>query len=120
MSIIRAGTCAEIAANLMVREELESKRSLKKEFVDHLLIWANGLHGKVTKILKPLLRGLPEGKILAAVEARTRNLNEARNKIAHGGHFSAREHAHEMVGYARDICVALAKPYHPAIEFRKR
>ena len=53
-AITRAATAAEIAANIAVRHELQEKRQLEPEFVDHLLRWANGLAGKLDKLLRPL------------------------------------------------------------------
>jgi hypothetical protein len=96
MAIVRSATCAEIAANIMIRQELVTKRKLKIEFVDHLLVWANGLHGKITKIMKPLLHGTAEWKAVQSVETKTRKLSEARNSIAHGGEFCAKDHAAEI------------------------
>jgi hypothetical protein len=53
-AITRAATAAEIAANIAVRKELQEKRKLEASFVDHLLKWANGLAGKLDKLLRPL------------------------------------------------------------------
>jgi hypothetical protein len=59
MAIIRAGTCAEIAANIVIRSELVQKRHLESQFVDSLLRWSNGLDGKFSHIILPLFDGTP-------------------------------------------------------------
>ena len=55
-AIVRAATAAEIATNLVVREELEVKRGLETDFVDHLLEWANGIQGKYQKLILPVTK----------------------------------------------------------------
>jgi hypothetical protein len=55
-AITRAATAAEIAANIAIRHELQEQRNLEASFVDHLLQWANGLSGKLNKILDHLQR----------------------------------------------------------------
>ena len=56
-AVVGAATATEIAANLVVREELIESRKLEEEFVDHLLKWANGLQGKFDKLILPITKG---------------------------------------------------------------
>ena len=56
-AIVRAATAVEIAANLVIREELQVARSLEKDFVDNLLLWANGIKGKFDKLILPISKG---------------------------------------------------------------
>ncbi len=57
MAVIRAATAVELAANLVVREELENNQKLPKEFVDSLMKWANGLVGKLNRLIIPITKG---------------------------------------------------------------
>jgi hypothetical protein len=52
---IRAASACEIAANLAVRAEFKDRSNFSKAYVDSLLIWANGLDGKMKKLLLPML-----------------------------------------------------------------
>ena len=45
-AIVRAATFLEIVSNIVVRKELVGIYKLPNDFVDSLLIWANGLRGK--------------------------------------------------------------------------
>ena len=45
-AIVGAATAAEIAANFAVRQEFAARSKFDSDFVDGLLVWANGLAGK--------------------------------------------------------------------------
>jgi hypothetical protein len=63
-AIVRAATAAELAANFAIRREFETRSQLDREIVDTFLIWANGLSGKLDRLLGPLARNRPlHGKI---------------------------------------------------------
>lgn len=91
MAIIRAGTCAEIAANIVIRSELLQKRGLEAQFVDSLLRWANGLQGKFSRIILPLFKGSPRYATLKKRHKEIGTVNDARSEIAHGGRFASEE-----------------------------
>src|SRR2546430_8450229 len=74
MAIIRAGTCAEIAANIVVRAELIQRRQLEAAFVDTLLYWANGLQGKFSRLILP---------ILAGTDRKSTRLNSSHSQISY-------------------------------------
>src|SRR6266852_5101873 len=67
-AIVRAATAAEIAANLAVRQEFKSRSKFKTEFVNSLLRWANGLDGKINRLLVPLSEGSKKSKIFTMLE----------------------------------------------------
>jgi hypothetical protein len=118
MAIVRAGTCAEIAANIVIRAELVHKRHLEQAFVDSLLIWANGLSGKFTRIILPLFEGNPRRANFIRHHEQIREVNDARNKIAHGGRFAKKESAEKLIRVAHSVCTSLTAHYppHPKLE----
>jgi hypothetical protein len=111
MAIIRAGTCAEIAANIVVRSELVQKRRLEPRFVDSLLRWANGLQGKFSRIILPLFDGTPQRTTLKKHHKEIEALNDARNEIAHGGRFASKKSAENLLRVAHSICSSLTSDY---------
>jgi hypothetical protein len=48
-AIVRAATAAELAANFAIRREFARKSKLSTEFIDNLLVWANGIAGENTR-----------------------------------------------------------------------
>jgi hypothetical protein len=60
-----AATASEIATNLAIRNEFEARSKFDADFVGSMLVWANGLQGKVSRLLKPLYKGTPKAKKLA-------------------------------------------------------
>lgn len=112
-AVTRAATAGEIAANIAVRHELHLKRGLEPEFVDHLLKWANGLAGKLNKILAPLKGASDQRKVLNELRNKASRINEQRNSVVHSGAFMNETEARETVDLARELVDALVKPYHP-------
>jgi len=119
MAIVRAGTCAEIAANIVVRAELVEKRQLEAAFVDTLLRWANGLQGKFCRLILPILADTPQYAKFRKLQKRIRELNDARNEIAHGGRFAKRKSAHRLVLVAHELCTAFTKRYDTKLNLPK-
>lgn len=113
MAVVRAGTCVEIAANIVVRAELVEKRKLEADFVDSLLVWANGLHGKLTRLILPVLSGTPELAHYKSQRSKIEELNQARNEVAHGGRFVGKDEAKRLLLIAHSLCAALANGYAP-------
>ncbi|OYV51952.1 MAG: hypothetical protein B7X10_00385, partial [Burkholderiales bacterium 21-58-4] len=56
-AIVRAATAAELAANFAIRREYQSKSTLSAAFVDTQLKWANGIAGKIDRLLLNLTVG---------------------------------------------------------------
>ncbi len=119
MAILRAGTCAEIAANIVVRSELIQKRSLEPRFVDSLLRWANGLQGKFSRIILPIVEGTPQHAILKRHHKEIGVLNEARNEIAHGGRFASETEALKLLRIAQLVCDGITSQYPPTLRLKK-
>lgn len=119
MAIVRAGTCAEIAANIVVRAELVQKRQLETTFVDTLLRWANGLQGKFCRIILPILAGTPQQATFRKLQKDIQELNDVRNEIAHTGRFAKKETARKLLFVAHQLCTALIKPYKTGLKLSK-
>src|SRR5690606_26738392 len=87
-AVVRAVTAAEIATNIVIREEFTQNSSFDADVVNTFLKDANGINGKVNKLLKCLLAGRPDEyravqKLYKALESAV----QKRNSIAHGGEF---------------------------------
>jgi len=106
--VVRAATAAEIAANLAIRDEFEARSEFDTKFVNSLLVWANGLQGKVTRVLKPLYEGSPKAKKLKALIAVMERINSKRNAVAHAGEFCNGDEADDVVDDCRTFVEGLA------------
>jgi len=110
-AIVRAATAAEIAANLIVREELVNKRNLEKDFVDNLLYRANGIHGKFKYIILPLSKYSDNADTLSALMSKINDINKERNSVAHSGQFKQKSTAKRIINLSKEVIETLVKPY---------
>jgi hypothetical protein len=86
--VVRAATAAEIAANFAVRREFASRSQFDAGFVNKILTLANGLGGKVDRLLLPLCDYDPaKADTMAALKANADQINGKRNAVAHQGEF---------------------------------
>jgi hypothetical protein len=111
-AMTRAATAAEIAANIAVRHELVEQRKLDAEFVDHLLKWANGLAGKLDKLLQPLHTSKERKVIFKKLKKKAERINEQRNLVVHSGHFMNDVEAKEIKDLAQEFIETLVGSYH--------
>lgn len=117
--VIRAGTAAEIAANLAIRDEFNDRSEFDAEFVNSMLIWANGLYGKVERLLKPLYAGSSKAKKLTPLIAVMKRINKIRNEVAHAGAFCNGAEADEVVEDCRVFVEGLVRIYHPDFRLKE-
>lgn len=117
--IVRAATAVEIAANLVVREELIKKRNLEPEFVDSLLIWANGLQGKFVKLMLPVTKKEDYHQKLKKLNARISEINKERNSIAHSGQFKKKSTAEKIIKEAREVILELVDIYYEKFDLEE-
>jgi hypothetical protein len=115
-AVTRAATAAEIAANLAVREELVKKRGLDKDFVDHLLIWANGLQGKFTKLIVPISKGAAYHDSLKKLQSNINEINRERNAVVHRGEFKKKSTTHRIIEESQTVIETLVGIYHKNFE----
>jgi len=119
-AIVRAATAAEIAANYAIRAEFESQSELPKHFVDSLLKSANGLQGKIDKLLVPLVKGTGKAKVIGKLKPASEEINNIRNKIVHRGEFLDEDEAVAPIQHARHFIESLVHLYEPAFKLRDK
>ncbi len=118
VSIIRAATAAELMTNLAIRHELVTTRKLPQKFVDHLLVWANGITGKFCKVLLPVLDGTEQHETVSGLSSALKKISEERNKVAHRGEFKKQSTARAALTVAHEYISGLAALYAPAMQLR--
>jgi len=120
-AIVRAATAAEIAANFAVRREFEAKSEFDAKFVDNLLRWANGLAGKLDRLLLPLsVREKNKNRTMKKLKAIAEEINSKRNAIAHQGEFCNEDEAKTAISQSQEFITTLVKLYDPAFELKER
>lgn len=112
-AIVRAATAAEIAANIAIRKRFERESEFSPEFVDSLLIWANGIDGKFNRLIIPIERNGSKQRKLKSLKKRAARLNSKRNGIVHRGEFASEREMRELVDLAREIVNTLVIPWEP-------
>lgn len=111
-AIVRAATAAEIAANYAVRKEFEAQSNLDSKFVDSLLRWANGLAGKLDKLLTPLTAtDKQKHKAIKALSKSAAEINKKRNAVAHQGEFSNKQEAIAVIQNTYEFITTLVQLY---------
>lgn len=87
-AIVRMATAAEIAANIAVRHEFALHGTFTPTQIDSFLTWANGLDGKIRRLLLPLrYEDNTKDKEYLRLLIAAGNINSHRNKIVHRGEF---------------------------------
>lgn len=119
-AIVRAATAAELATTFAIRKEFESKSQFDKAFVDSLLIWANGIAGKLDRLLIPATRGTKHHKTIKKLKAASETINKKRNAVAHQGEFCNPTEANEIIDLSREFIETLAKIYMPDFVLKEK
>lgn len=120
-AIVRAATAAEIAANFAIRREFEASSKLNAKFVNNLLRWANGLAGKLDRLLVPLSEGsAKKHKKMKQLKTLADKVNSKRNAIAHQGEFCNEGEAKEHIEYARKFITTLVSLYDQQFLLKER
>jgi hypothetical protein len=112
-AIVRAATAAEIAANYAIRQEFKARSKFDAKFVDSMLRWANGIDGKITKLLIPIHADGKNAVLVSGLKTATDRLNRDRNLIVHSGHFMNETEAEPLIAEAKDFIHALVRIYDP-------
>ncbi len=112
-AILRAVTAAEIASNLVIREELQAKKHLDKEFVDKLLKWANGIQGKFQRLIVPACKGTERHDKFKLLQTSITEINKHRNAIAHRGQFKKESTSRKVIETAKDVIESFVGTYYP-------
>jgi hypothetical protein len=120
-AIVRAATAAELAANHAIRGEFAARSQFDRAFVDSLLKWANGLSGKLRKLLTPLVATDPAKRdVVAALQTLADRVNAKRNAIAHQGEFCNEQEATEVIANASNFITGLVTLYEPQFKLKDR
>lgn len=113
-AIVRCATAAEIASNYAIRTEWARQTQFDAAIVDQFLRWANGLHGKVTRLFVPVYFAHPEkSKAAKALVKSAEKINAVRNAVVHQGAFSNKEEAEAAIAEAKifiNLIVGLSIP----------
>jgi len=110
-AIVRAATAAEIAANFAVRKELLGGRKLEPQFVNSLLRWANGLDGKLNRLLLPVSGGTKRHGVFRALKTSAEEINQKRNAVSHQGEFCNIDESKKIIRATKRFIEALVGAY---------
>ena len=112
-AIVRAATAVEIAADLVVRKELQLKSSLDAAFVNCLLEWANGIVGKMDHLILPLFSGSRQFARLKKQKRVAGIIDEKRNAIVQRSKVCTEREATIVTNKAKTVIESLVKIYKP-------
>lgn len=112
-AVVRAATAAEIAANLAIRREFQSRTQFDEHLVNHLLRWANGLDGKLNKLLLPVVERQKKHGAIKKLCKSAKAINDKRNKIVHRGEFCNKKEATKLIGESKNFVLGLVRHYEP-------
>jgi hypothetical protein len=110
-AIVRAATAAEIAANYAIRCEFARQSQIKPLIVDDFLIWANGLDGKINRLVLPLCFGGTKTAEFKKLQVSASQISEVRNKIVHRGVFASPSNARKIISHAGIFVQILVRRY---------
>lgn len=119
-AIVRAATAAELATNFAIRRELAQKSELSEEFVDSLLVWANGIAGKIDRLLIPLTAGSKHHKTVKNLKNISGQINKKRNSVAHQGEFCNSDESEAAIQQSREFIETLVGIYEPEFVLKER
>jgi hypothetical protein len=119
-AIVRAATAAEIAANFAVRREFANKSKFDEEFINSLLLWANGLAGKLDRLLLPLsISESAKNKVMKRLNKLAKEINSKRNAVAHRGEFCNEDEAQITISQSREFITTLVLLYDPTFKLEE-
>lgn len=120
-AIVRAATAAEIAANFAIRAEFTVRSQFDAAFVNSLLKWANGLAGKLEKLLIPLSEhDKLKLQAMKALRSVADEINRKRNAVAHQGEFCSEDEATEIIAKTKEFITTLVHLYEPDFTLKER
>jgi hypothetical protein len=110
-AIVRCATAAEIAANLAIRKEFEKQTTFDAVTVDGFLVWANGLSGKMNRLLLPLRYGGARTAEFKRLAELAQKIHDIRNDVVHRGTFSTAKRADDVIEKAKEFVETLVGRY---------
>lgn len=118
-AITRAATAVELAANFVIRQELVESRGLESKFVDSLLRWANGVKGKMEKLILPICEGTHKHRLFMHINSKIVNIDNERNTVVHRGEFKSEETARSIISEAYEVITILVREYEPSFKLKE-
>jgi len=112
-ALVRAATAAEIACNYAIRTEFSRQGNLRANVVDRLLHDANGIKGKLDRLLKPLVKATAKEAAVSKLTSLVDVINEDRNAIVHRGEFRDEQEATKTIETTRRFVQGLVRLYEP-------
>jgi hypothetical protein len=88
--------------------------------VDKLLWWANGLTGKLDKLLLPMLDGQAKHDGIKKLCYLARKVNHKRNAIVHRGVFCSQKEATALIANCRKVVVGVVAHYVPHFDLHEK
>lgn len=119
-AIVRAATAAELAANFAIRREFASKSQLSADFIDSLLMWANGIAGKVDRLLIPITKGQKHHKVIKKLKGISQEINKKRNSVAHQGEFCNPEETNIVIQHSKEFIETMIRVYEPEFSLKEK
>lgn len=117
-AIIRAATAAEITANIAIRKSFKEKSQFEPEFVNSMLRWANGLAGKIDRLLMPMADTSEWLKELKGLKKTAEKINTTRNAVVHQGEFANQKKANETFELSKKFIESLLSHYEPDLTLK--
>ena len=111
--IIQATATVEIAEDLVIRKELQSRCRLDAVFVNHLLEWANGIVGKMDSLILPLFSRSKQLTRLKMKKRLIEKINEKRNAIIQRCKLCTEREAATVINRAKIVIESFVKIYRP-------
>jgi hypothetical protein len=100
--------------------EFDRQSYLSARFVDSTLVWANGLAGKIDRLLAPLTHGTKRAKPVVQLKNLASEINSTGNAIVHRGEFRDEDEATEAIGKTRRFNEGRVQLYEPCFKLRRR
>lgn len=117
-AVVRAATAAEVAVNIAIRREFKARSKFDAEFIGSVLTWANGIKGKMDRLLVPITEKRKYASVITGLRQPMEVLNKKRNDIIHRGEFCNRTEALAVIETARQFIVTLMRVYNKRFALR--
>jgi hypothetical protein len=92
---------------------------LNATFVDSQLKWANGIAGKIDRLLLNLTEGEKHHKIVTKLKKLSDSVNKIRNAVAHQGEFCNETEAKEAIRQSKEFIEGLVQIYEPGFSLKE-
>jgi hypothetical protein len=111
-AIVRCATAAEIAANIAIKSEFILHGTFTDKQVESFLVWANGLDGKMRRLILPLkYKNDGSNQEYKRLLVLAQEINSERNAIVHRGEFRSQKIEQEIETKSREFIETLVSLY---------